>query len=66
MLTIRDVAAVLKVNRETVRLLCRRGELPSLRVSNAIRILPGDLEAFARSGRGCGVVFRPTHAQDVR
>ena len=48
MLTVRDVAAVLRVGPDTVRVLCRRGELASLRVSNAIRIRPADLEAFLR------------------
>jgi excisionase family DNA binding protein len=42
-LTVREAAAVLKVCTATVYKLCERGELPHLRVSNAIRVLASDL-----------------------
>jgi excisionase family DNA binding protein len=35
----------------TVYALCERGELPHLRVSNAIRLRVEDLEAFIRRGQ---------------
>jgi excisionase family DNA binding protein len=38
-----EVAAVLWVSTATVYNLCHRGELPHLRVSNAIRVKPEDL-----------------------
>jgi excisionase family DNA binding protein len=52
-LTIREAAAVLRVCTATVYRLCERGELPHLRVSNAIRVLASDLAATVnrRAGR---------------
>ena len=46
LLTVREVAERLAVSTATVYALCARGELPHVRVSNAIRIAPGDLAAF--------------------
>jgi excisionase family DNA binding protein len=46
MLTVREVAERLRVSSSTVYGLCERGELPHLRVSNAIRIRPEDLDEF--------------------
>lgn len=51
MLTVRDVAERLGVCRATVYRLCERGDLPHIRVSNAVRIAHADLESFLR-GRG--------------
>jgi excisionase family DNA binding protein len=42
-LTVREAAAVLRVCTANVYKLCERGELPHLRVSNAIRVLASDL-----------------------
>jgi excisionase family DNA binding protein len=42
---VREAAAVLRVYTATVYKLCERGELPHLRVSNAIRVLASDLAA---------------------
>jgi excisionase family DNA binding protein len=50
LLTVRDVAERLAVSTATVYALCERGELPHLRVSNAIRIRPDDLKAFIAGG----------------
>ena len=44
-LTAREVAQRLLVRPVTVYRLCERGELAHLRVSNAIRIRPEDLDA---------------------
>jgi excisionase family DNA binding protein len=56
LLTVREVAARLSVCTATVYALCERVELPHLRVSNAIRVVPSDLAAFiamrGATGRG--------------
>ena len=46
LLTVREVAERLAVSTATVYALCERGEIRHVRVSNAIRIQPDDLEAF--------------------
>ena len=43
LLTVREVAERLAVSTATVYSLCERGELPHVRISNAIRIAPADL-----------------------
>ena len=48
LLTVREVAAALKVSTATVYRLVERGELAHLRVSNAIRIRVVDMESFVR------------------
>ncbi|WP_224249458.1 helix-turn-helix domain-containing protein [Hyalangium gracile] len=50
LLTVREVAERLGVSTATVYGLCERGELPHVRVSNAIRIRPADVEAFLSRG----------------
>ena len=52
LLTVREVAERLAVCTATVYALCERGEIRHLRVSNAIRVHPDDLEAFIASMRG--------------
>jgi excisionase family DNA binding protein len=51
LLTVRAVAERLGVSTATVYGLCERGELPHVRVSNAIRIRPADLKAYLARGR---------------
>src|SRR5262249_14825026 len=51
LLTVRAVAARLGVSTATVYGLCARGELRHVRVSNAIRIEPAELEAFVARKR---------------
>jgi excisionase family DNA binding protein len=46
LLTVREVAARLRTSTATVYGVCERGELAHLRVSNAIRIRPEDLDEF--------------------
>lgn len=46
LLTVRQVAERLGVSAATVYVLVARGELAHVRVSNAIRVAPADLEAF--------------------
>jgi excisionase family DNA binding protein len=49
--TVREVAALLHVCRDTVYQLCDRGELPHIRVLNAIRVAPGDMAEFIAARR---------------
>jgi len=51
LLTVKEVATILRVCRDTVYELCANGQLPHSRVLNAIRINPGDLEAFILARR---------------
>jgi excisionase family DNA binding protein len=52
LLTVREVAERLSVCTATVYRLCERGELPHVRVSNAIRVRPADVDAFLARGQG--------------
>ncbi|MGO9917454.1 MAG: helix-turn-helix domain-containing protein [Isosphaeraceae bacterium] len=54
LLSVREVAARLSVSTATVYALCARRELPHIRVLNAIRVAPLDLEAFIVS-KGIGI-----------
>ncbi|HVP66369.1 MAG TPA: helix-turn-helix domain-containing protein [Anaeromyxobacteraceae bacterium] len=47
LLTVREVAARLQVSTATVYRLCGEGKLPHVRVSNSIRISPGEVPGFA-------------------
>ena len=49
LLRVRDVARLLAVSTATVYGLANRGELPHVRVMNAIRVAPADLAAFMKS-----------------
>jgi excisionase family DNA binding protein len=51
LLSVRQVAAQLGVCTATVYAVCARGVLPHVRVLNAIRVAPGDLEAFVEGRR---------------
>jgi excisionase family DNA binding protein len=50
LLTVSEVAAYLRVSTATWYELCAGGKLPHVRVFNAIRIAPCDLQAFVRHG----------------
>ncbi len=54
LLAVRDVARRLAVAPATVYRLCDRGELPHVRVSNAIRVAPADLESYLAAHRSGG------------
>src|SRR5262249_28308262 len=51
LLTVREVAAILHVCRDTVYRLCAEGQLPHVRILNAIRVAPADLDGFLRINR---------------
>jgi excisionase family DNA binding protein len=54
LLTLRAVARVLGVCTATVSRLCSRGELRCVRIANAVRVHPADLDAFIATRRGGG------------
>jgi excisionase family DNA binding protein len=51
LLSVREIAARLGVSTATVYKLCDCGELPYVRVSNAIRVAPADLAEFIARNR---------------
>jgi excisionase family DNA binding protein len=51
LLTVRAVAGRLGVSTSTVYTLVARGVLPHIRVSNAIRVIPDDLDSFLANQR---------------
>ena len=54
LLTVRAVAGRLGVSTATVYKLAAQGCLPHIRVSNAIRVAPGDLDEFIAASRRAG------------
>ena len=51
LLTVRAVASRLGVSTATVYKLVAHGDLPHVRVSNAIRVIPDDLDSFLAKQR---------------
>ena len=51
LLTVNDVAEILRLNPRSVRRLIADGLLPVVRLRGAVRILPGDLESLMASSR---------------
>jgi excisionase family DNA binding protein len=51
LLTAAEVARRLRVCTETVYRLCRRGELPHVRIVDSVRIRPADLAALLSARR---------------
>jgi excisionase family DNA binding protein len=47
-LTVREVAAKVRVSAATIYALCAQGKLPHMRVSNSLRLALDDIEAFLR------------------
>ncbi len=52
LLSVREAAEQLGLSRATVYRLCADSALPHIRILNAIRIAPADLEAFIETRRG--------------
>jgi excisionase family DNA binding protein len=52
LLTVRVVAGRLGVSTATVYKLVAQGDLPHVRVSNAVRVAPADVDAFIARHRG--------------
>jgi len=55
LLTVRDVAAYLRLNPKTVERMARAGRLPSLRVCGRVRFRPSDVASWLaeREDRTC-------------
>jgi excisionase family DNA binding protein len=51
LLTVREVAAYLRVSTRTVYTVCEEGRLAHVRVMNAIRVEPAVLAEFVARGR---------------
>lgn len=49
-MTVREVAAYLRVTTKTVYDLARKGELPSFRVGRSVRFLHTEIERFVLAG----------------
>jgi len=49
LLTVRQVAAFLRLSTRTVYMLCDEGRLAHVRIANAIRVEPAALVALVRS-----------------
>jgi excisionase family DNA binding protein len=49
LLTVREVAAHLRVSTRTVYTLCEQGKLRHIRIANALRIEPAALASFVRT-----------------
>ncbi|MCJ7795967.1 MAG: helix-turn-helix domain-containing protein [Thermoleophilia bacterium] len=62
LLTVREVAARLRVSRATVYRLVRAGALPTLRISNSIRVPKEALEQAITSTAGAPLPSAPTLA----
>jgi excisionase family DNA binding protein len=54
LLSVKQVAARLGVSTPIVYRLANNGEMPHIRISNAIRVAPADLAAFIASRRNEG------------
>jgi len=59
LLAVRDVAARLGVCTATVYRLVAEGQLAHVRVLNAVRVAPRDLEAFIEAQRRGGEIREP-------
>jgi putative molybdopterin biosynthesis protein len=49
-MTVAEVAAILKLNQQTVRNWIDRGELPAVRVGRRVRILRSDFDVLVAGG----------------
>jgi excisionase family DNA binding protein len=54
LLTVKETASALQVSTATVYKLCASGVLPHVRVLNALRIAPSDLETYLARTRNGG------------
>ena len=52
LLSVREVAASLRISTRTVYDLCASGRLTHVRVANAIRVAPQDVVVFIERSRG--------------
>ena len=48
-LTVDEVAKILRVSRQTIYVLCRKGELPHFKVGTKLRFKKADIEAICNT-----------------
>ena len=46
LLTVPEIAVILKISRSMAYLLVQRGELPSVRIGHSVRVQPDDLQRY--------------------
>ena len=54
MLTVRDLAELLRVDEKTIYRMAQRGELPGFKVSGSWRFEEGDIRAWIESRKSAG------------
>lgn len=65
LLTVREVAEILRVDRSYVYRIIREGRLPVLRpTAHKTRVVKAELKAFLDSSRPLAAVLSPDSAQD--
>ena len=50
LLKVAEVAEILSLSKAKVYRLIQRGELPAIRISHAVRVMPYDLKEYAKHG----------------
>jgi len=51
LLRIEEMAKILRISRSLAYRLVQRGEIPSVRINTAVRILPADLDRYIQQKR---------------
>ena len=51
-LTVDEVAKILRVSRQTIYVLCRKGELPHFKVGTKLRFKKQDIDVLTNTVRG--------------
>ncbi len=64
-LTPEEVAAVLKITKNTVYELIKRGELPAYRIGRKLRVDPDDVELFRKQGKSFEFVQKDNPVQRI-
>jgi len=58
LLSVEDVARILKISRSTIQRWCHAGKLPAVKIGKAYRIRRGDLDRWYEEKRARVVVGR--------
>jgi excisionase family DNA binding protein len=52
LLTVEEVAKILRVSRQTIYILCQKGKLPHFKVGTKLRFKKQEIEALTNTSRG--------------